>query len=130
MNGNGNSKNGNGNGYGKRCPACTKPILEWEAACSACWATLKTHDAMHGTHYIEDVLAGRKPEFEMKDDLKDQLKWFKNMRKVELKDICVELCRRCVVPESTGASVAGNDPCFKCEWKKKMDRLMSEYEWD
>jgi len=117
----------NGNGLnGKRCPMCNRQIFDWECLCSPCWKQVKLHDAMHGTHYIEDFLAGQKPVFGVDDSLAEQIKWIKNKRKAMLRDLCTELCRRCNVPEES--TVAGADKCDKCHWRKYQNYLLSEYD--
>jgi hypothetical protein len=123
----------NGNGNGKKCPMCNKSIFEWECLCAPCWKQVKLHDAMHGTSYIEDFLAGNKPTFGVDDSLAEQIKWIKNKRKAMLKDICTELCKKCsLVEESKQLPTKPKDPdlCKECKWYKYMNYLMSEYNGD
>jgi len=119
---------GNGNGNGKKCPMCGKSIFEWECLCTPCWKQVKLHDAMHGTNYIEDFLAGQKPVFGTNDSLAEQIKWIKNKRRMMLVDLCNELCRVCkedltVLPTTPHDS----DPCKECKWHRYMNYLLSEY---
>lgn len=113
---------------GKRCPMCNHAIFDWEVLCSNCWKQVKLHDAMQGTHYIEDFLAGKKPVFGIDDSLAEQIKWIKNKRRVMLRDICSELCRRCNIPEKS--TVAGEDKCSQCHWRRYSNYLLSEYDME
>jgi len=118
------------NGNGKHCPMCNKSIFEWECLCSPCWKQVKLHDAMHGTHYIEDFLAGKKPVFGTNDSLAEQIKWIKSKRKVMLVDLCNEICRRCTdVDEAKQLPCKSTDPdiCKDCKWHRYMNYLLSEY---
>jgi len=123
-----NNENGKN---GKRCPMCNKPIFDWESLCTPCWKQVKLHDAIHGTNYIEDFLAGRKPVFGVNDSMAEQIKWIKQKRRVMLRDLCNELCRRCtqVDQEKTlPTKPTDEDTCKKCQWYRYMNYLLSEYE--
>lgn len=110
---------------GKKCPICGQFIFDWECLCERHWRQIKLYDAIRGTHYIEDFLAGKTPIIENDDSIAESIKWIKNRRKAMLKDLCTEFCRRCNTPEQS--TVAGNDKCNICTWKKTMNSLLSEY---
>lgn len=124
----------NGNGNGKKYPMCNKSVFDWEVLCSPCWKQVKLHyDAIHGTHYIEDFLAGKKPTFGTDDSLAEQIKWIKSKRKVMLVDICRELCRRCTMIDQAHelpTKPTDKDSCKECKWHRYMNYLLSEYNGD